>query len=189
MSCQKEDDIITPITETNNTTVNSVDTIFNGLDTIINNLPVTYKLVKCTYDYIDYNDQSNNISFFGNPYDEYGTTTDFMNDCCVDTLMINMPVYPVYYPNATEPLYYNGEPEWFILIINHGFFVDGGSPIGQGGEFVDITFDMRRVLCPATIPNMTIRFFITENNGVVTLTLSDSGNNWVTTQTMRFEPM
>jgi hypothetical protein len=181
-SCEKEDDILTPITQpTQTNTTNTTNT--NG-DTTTNVLPTTYKLVKCTYDYIDDNNPSNNISYFGNPYDEYGTTTDFIDNLQAegyDTLMVNMPMYPVWYmPQPTEPLYFNGEPEWFILTVKDFMKTD---------EWVDATIDMRRVLCPATITDLQFRFFITENNGVLTLTLTDQGNNWTTIQTMRFEPM
>ena len=86
MSCQKEDDIFTPIpqnietvnnidtTTVNNidtTTVNNIDTTtVSNTDTTTNNTTTSqpnYKLVKCTYEYIDNNDTSNNINYVGVP--------------------------------------------------------------------------------------------------------------------------
>ena len=119
ISCQKEDDIFVPTTETNNTTnttVNDFDTLTNNNVTISD---TNYKLVKCTFEYVDHNDQSNNISYFGYPYSEYGVTTNFKNDGA-DTILVNMPMYPATYYNPTIPLYLpNGQPEWFRLIVNN----------------------------------------------------------------------
>ena len=206
-SCSKEDDLLTPVpqppqTTTTTTNINGDTTNING-DTTTNNgtgnvlqafendyvvatndnnvtVDINYKLVKCTYEYIESGNPANNISFFGYPYSEYGTITNFKNDG-TDSLMVNMPMYPVtYMPQPTEPIYFNGQPEWFILTVNNIFKTE---------EYVDINIDMKRVLCPQTIYDMDFRFFITENNGVLTLTLTDHGNNWTTIQTMCFEPM
>ena len=178
MSCQKEDDIITPIAPITPSTETTIIT-----DTTTNNttiLDTNYKLVKCTFEYIDYNDQSNNVSYFGYPYSEYGTTTNFKNDG-VDTITVNMPMYPSTYYNPTTPLYLpNGEPEWFYLIVND---------IVRTEYSIDMNIDMTRVICTLFIYDMDFHFYVTEDNGTIILTLSDIGDNWRTTQTMCFEPM
>ena len=60
----------------------------DGLLQPITILDTDYKLVKCTFEYIDYNDQSNNISYFGYPYNKYGVTTNFKNDGA-NTILVN----------------------------------------------------------------------------------------------------
>ena len=187
-SCKKEEEIFVPITDT--TTVNVVDTTttVNVVDTTTTN--VNYKLVECTYEYVDYNNSLNNINYFGHPYNQHGITTDFRNDFYEshdgsirneDILMVNMPMYPEFYmPQPTMPLYYNGEPEWFILTVTQFNVTE---------DYVNMNVDMRRLLCPATIYGLEFTFSVIENNGILLLILSDHGNNWETTQTMRFEPI
>ena len=169
MSCQKQDDIFTP-NPTNIETNNIIGTT------------TTYKLVKCTYAYIDNNDQSNNISYVGYPYSEYGTTADFSNgEFHIDTIMVNMPMYPSNYTmNSTLPLYFNGEPEWFQLTVNSTF---------KTNEYVEFNADMKRVICSQIIYGLNFRLFITEDNGTITLHLPDLGDNWRSNQTLCFEPM
>tara|TARA_Y100000593_G_C4184546_1_gene273720 strand:- start:155 stop:751 length:597 start_codon:yes stop_codon:yes gene_type:complete len=184
ISCQKEDDLFVPITETNNTTnsttSNVSDTTINNINTDVTILDSEYKLVKCTFEYIDNNDQSNNISYFGYPYDEYGVTTNFKNDG-TDTILVNMPMYPSTYYNATIPLYLpNGEPEWFMLIVNN---------IIKTEQYVNMNVDMRRVVCPQFLYGLDFHFSITEDNGMLILNLHDTGDNWSTHQTLRFEPI
>ena len=192
MSCQKEDDIITPITPiTETTNVDSIilvannDTVIVSVDTLTNNTTTTYKLVKCTYEYIDNDDQSNNISYFGYPYSEYGTTAEFSDDgFYIDTILVNMPMYPTQYTiQSTLPLYFNGEPEWFQLTVN------SISEINETESYVDVNADMKRVICSQIIYDLEFRFFISEHNGTITLHLSDIGDNWRSNQTMCFEPM
>lgn len=193
MSCQKEDDIFTPIPqniETNNnidtTTVSNIDTTtVSNSDTTTNNTTTTqanYKLVKCTYEYIDNNDPSNNISYVGYPYSEYGVTADFSNgEFNIDTILVNMPMYPSDYTlNATLPLYFNGEPEWYQLTVNSTF---------KTNEYVEFNADMKRVICSQTLYGLNFRLFITEDNGTITLHLPDLGDNWRSNQTLCFEPM
>tara|TARA_R110000765_G_scaffold158578_1_gene262143 strand:- start:2861 stop:3496 length:636 start_codon:yes stop_codon:yes gene_type:complete len=196
MSCQKEDDILTPISpnptniETNNIVDTTIvltnnDTVIVSVDTLTNNTTTTYKLVKCTYEYIDNDDQSNNISYFGYPYNEYGTTADFSDDgFYIDTILVNMPMYPTQYTiQSTLPLYFNGEPEWFQLTVN------SISEINETESYVDVNADMKRVICSQIIHDLEFRFFISEHNGTITLHLSDIGDNWRSNQTMCFEPM
>jgi hypothetical protein len=193
MSCQKEDDIFTPISpnptniETNNIVDTTIvltnnDTVIVSVDTLTNNTTTTYKLVKCTYEYIDNNDQSNNISYVGYPYSEYGTTADFSNgEFHIDTILVNMPMYPSNYTmNSTLPLYFNGEPEWFQLTVNSTF---------KTNEYVEFNADMKRVICSQIIYGLNFRLFITEDNGTITLHLPDLGDNWRSNQTLCFEPM
>jgi hypothetical protein len=210
MSCQKEDDILTPIPQNietvNNidtTTVNNIDTTtVNNIDTTtVNNIDTTtvsntdtttnntttsqpnYKLVKCTYEYIDNNDPSNNINYVGYPYSEYGITADFSNgEFNIDTILVNMPMYPSHYTlNATLPLYLpNGQPEWYQITVNSTFKTE---------EYVEFNADMKRVICSQTLYGLNFRLFITEDNGTITLHLPDLGDNWRSNQTLCFEPM
>jgi len=194
-SCQKEDDILTPITQptqtnTTNTNGDTTTIISNPVDSLGNIDTTTttttntrYKLVKCTFEYTDYDNQSNNVSYFGYPYNEYGTTIDFSTGpTSNDTLTVNMPMYPAQYMiQPTIPLYLpNGEAEWFQLIVND---------VLKTENYVDINVDIKRVICSQIIHDLQFRFFITENNGELILTLTDMGVHWTTTQTMRFEPM
>ena len=106
---------------------------------------------------------------------------DFSLGSYGDTLTVNMPMYPEQYMiQPTIPLYFDGEPEWFQLIVNNVY---------KNENFVDMNVDIKRVICSQVLSDFQFRFFITENNGVLILTLSDMGVRWTTTQTMRFELM